>query len=134
MRALRDCEAATTTPTEDEEGLELEIAEGQLVARLRSRGHSRFSHTILGTHNYFAKIDTPHEQQQERVLDLLERCDLMVGFEAIPTMRTADQRWRCVLQVAVQLDGMIFDGWSMRDASGRVILASDGSSEIRDQL
>jgi hypothetical protein len=132
IRVLRDCGAVAATPTDDGEGLELEMAEGQLVARLRSEADNRFDSVILGAHNYFAKIDTPHEQQQERVLDLLERCELMIGFQAAPAMGAADPRWECVLGVAEQLEGMIFDGSSMRDAQGRVILASDGSSDIRN--
>jgi hypothetical protein len=131
--ALRDCQAVGTTPTDDGEGLELEMAEGRLVARLKSEADNRFDSIILGAHNYFAKTDTPHVQQQERVLDLLERCELIIGFQAAPAMGTADPRWDCVLQVAGQLEGMIFDGSSMRDAQGRVILASDGSSDISNR-
>jgi hypothetical protein len=82
---------------------------------------SDFSRVIIGMHNYFR--ERADDSRKQRVLQLLETCDLMIGLRfGPPLIAESDSRWAAVLRVVQATRGLLFDGQHMLDDTGSTLL------------
>ena len=86
-----------------------------------------FSKLSLGMGTFFRGIETLHEANKSRVLDTINRAVVFVGIVAEP--RFTEQHLNAIYSMADELEGMVFDGYAMRDCEGLVLLDRDGGAE-----
>lgn len=113
----------------DWELLEIEFGSSRLeMSRKMFQPGSEFSKLILGALNYFRNANSDRFPEKARVFSVLEQCDMILGITAHPNLSPTDERWACVLGLAKALDGLIFDGYAMRDDTRAVILDPDNDA------
>ena len=124
-------EAMHDASTREEKAFERDYPEGHIritVKWMKDRG-DEFSSLLRGTWNFFEKIDTRHLNQKgsltRRILDTKTAIDIV----AAPEFEKRDSRLDVVFGLAAEFDGIIFNGASMVDKKGLLILDSEGNSD-----
>ena len=79
-----------------------------------------FSKLILSTHNLFRTRVKQQSENKEIVLSRIKRTALAIGIVAEPDLSEEDED--CLLDLARILDGVIFNGSSMIDSEGQLIV------------
>lgn len=112
IEALSDCECEVDNPASsgDWETVDARFNEGSLVlVRRMFQPGSEFARIILGAHNHFRQVPASDEADRERVLAVLESCDMMLGIRVAPPMASNDRRYAYLLSVTSAVDGLLFD-------------------------
>jgi hypothetical protein len=98
----------------------------------RHAGGEELSDMLLGMHNFYAAVKTPHKQIQKALLAKIKGFDLMVTVSAERDMD--DDTFGAVMNMAKEADGLIFlspgnlyngDGELVFNANGETTLAED---------
>ena len=79
-----------------------------------------FSKLILSTHNFFRTRVKQQSESKDAVLSRIKRTALVIGVVAEPDL--SDEGKACLLDLARLLDGVIFNGSSMINAEGQLIV------------
>lgn len=95
------------------------------------RGGDQCSKTLLGAINFFRRVQTPAVASRERITAHLGACRLVIGVVGDPGFTEESGFDGVIMDVAKTLDGMIFNGTAMYDATGVLLLDRDGSSEAK---
>jgi hypothetical protein len=84
---------------------------------------------LLGMQGYFSRF--PETNRKPGIIQKLGNLGFILGTIADPEidLNSNDERSRFILAIAKHLDGLIFSPSALRDAEGRVLIASDGSSD-----
>lgn len=86
----------------------------------------KFSKLILGTLNFFYKINTDATHNKERIIKLVESSVWVIGIMVEPEFKEEAGHFECIFKIAELLDGLIFNGIGMIDKNGLMILDKDG--------
>lgn len=92
----------------------------------------RFSQVVAGMYQHFAAIPTEGPVNQQRVLTGLTAARLALGIVADPEFEEEDGHFHAVFLLARRLGGILFNGYGVVDANGRVLLNGDGSFEAAE--
>lgn len=81
----------------------------------------KFAKLRLSTYMFFSRRGG-NEQTKQHLLDHLESSEMIIGIVARPAL-DSDQRFtQAVFSLAIELDGLIFTGSEMVDATGATIM------------
>lgn len=93
----------------------------------------RFLQMKQGMYGFFARIDTPHEKVKEKLLIQITALNVAVGIVASKEMD--EETLTLILAVAEEVSGLVFlPTGDMLDKQGRLILNTEGDSEVDDFL
>ncbi len=96
----------------------------------RTVPQDRFSRMSLGMHDYFRRISGADVVGQRTALHSIASARSAIGVAVEPGFDSDGKLEACVFAVAKEVAGCIFNGSDLIDREGRVVLASDGSSEL----
>lgn len=87
-----------------------------------------WSMQVTGMGNYFARF--PDVPRKALILEAIRSFRFILAFpEADLDIESGDERVAWVHAICRHLDGVIFTPSSLRDASGRILIAADGTSD-----
>jgi len=89
-----------------------------LVHRERA---DKFSKLLLSTYMWADRCKTVGAAVDDGVLSHIENCALIVGIVADPDFETDGRFFAAVLEVARQLNGLVFDGNRILNSLGNVV-------------
>ncbi|MGH9613065.1 MAG: hypothetical protein ACRD4P_08310 [Bryobacteraceae bacterium] len=98
-------------------------------AMLRERSGDEFSDLILGAESFFRKVDTDAPDRKKTVLDWIAATELIVGVTASPEFVEEEGHFDLVLDLAEELDGLIFNGSGMVTSEGDLLLDNAGAHD-----
>lgn len=79
-----------------------------------------FSRLILSTHNFFRTRVKEESEKKDLALRKIKSCALAVGVVAEPDLSEEDEN--CLLDLTRLLEGVIFNGSSLIDSEGQLIV------------
>lgn len=91
----------------------------------RATPGDKFSRLILGTFNFFNRIESAPSERRRLIKESVAKCQMMVGARGRPSF--SDEHMDLIFAIAQTCDGLIFNGSGMIDGAGHLILNSDGS-------
>lgn len=87
----------------------------------REKPGDEFSKLVLSTHSFLRKVNV-EAPNREAVLRTISSCVVAVGVVAEPVLDESEGYMACVLDVAKILQGVIFNGTSILDSDGALLL------------
>lgn len=88
-----------------------------------------FSDLILGAESVFRKVDTDAPDRKKTVLDWIAATELIVGVIASPEFLEEEGHFDLVLDLAEELEGLIFNGSGMITSEGDLLLDNAGAHD-----
>jgi len=87
-----------------------------------------FSEMALSGIEFFSDIRTDAIENREFIVSFLsERCSLSIGVVASPKLSQQDGHLDYVFWLADRCNGLVFNGFSIFNPSGQILLSADGS-------
>ncbi len=90
-----------------------------------------FSRVIRVTLDYFIPLPTGHLAHKEKILRTVGACQMIIGVMAQPAFDEEAGHYDCIFGLARGLQALIFNGISMIDPAGNVLLTEQRSFEWR---
>jgi len=92
---------------------------------IRNKGGDRTSKIILGAYNFFKNITTDLSSNKEFIQQHLMECNSSVGIKC--STEFSDYIYLYIIRFGKHFEGLIFNGLSMLDEEGELILDIDGT-------
>lgn len=84
---------------------------------------------LEGMRAYFARVDTSAKAAKDRVLERIPLFTYALGVACEPEFDDEAGHFDCIWALATELDGWVWNGSALVDASGQMILDGSGLSE-----
>jgi hypothetical protein len=96
---------------------------------LKVQPGDQFSQIILGAANFFRRIKTDAVANQKYIKTFVFETKILIGVIAEPELLESAGHFDLIFKVAERCNGLIFNGSSMVDPSGNLILDKNGACE-----
>ncbi len=93
------------------------------------RSSDQFKTLIRETHGQFEPIHTDAIDAKREALKHITSCVFVITADAKPAFSDEAHHYECLFGLALETDGVIFDGYSLIGAHGYVILNTDGEKD-----